>query len=71
MDLFEDMEVPTDMLPFIAAVWGVALVWQLLSGAAFLGLPGSSVTRKEQPEFYWALMLVQAAAIGWMFWRYL
>ena len=70
MELFADMEVPTEMIPFLALMWAVALVWQLLSGEAFLGLPGSGIGRKDQPEFYWTLMLLQAAAVGWLCWKY-
>lgn len=70
MDLFEDMEVPTDMIPFILAIWAAAIAWQLFSGAGFLGLPDSTVSRKKQPEFYWVLLLSQVAAVGWIYWRY-
>lgn len=67
MDLLADMEAPTDLLPFIAAFWAAAIAWQLISGHAFLGLPGSSVSRKEQPEFFWVFLLAQAAVVAWIF----
>lgn len=69
MDLFTDLEPPTDVLPYLAALWAAAIAWQLLSGHAFLGLPGSSVSRKEQPEFFWVFLLTQAAAVAWIFLR--
>ena len=49
---------------FLFALVGVGVVlWQLITGKAYGGSWGGSVTRQENPGMYWFLVLVQSAIL--------
>ncbi len=51
-------------MEFIALIWGIALVWSLVTGQA--RSIGGTVTRREQPLRYWISVAIYAA-FTWLF----
>ena len=49
--------------------WGLAFLWQLISGQFFMGLMGTAISRKGDPAVYWLLMVIEAAMIVFLLLR--